>query len=75
MGLALNDRLTSHAGLAARIILLTRPPDLSKQVCQLFCVNDQVLFLGMGARGNPTTLQGQFRLDHESIGITKGNQF
>jgi hypothetical protein len=21
------------------------------QVCQLFCVNDQVLFLGMGARG------------------------
>jgi hypothetical protein len=20
-------------------------------VCQLFCVNDQVLFLGMGARG------------------------
>ena len=21
------------------------------QVCQVFCVNDQVLFLGMGARG------------------------
>jgi hypothetical protein len=23
----------------------------AREVCQLFCVNDQVLFLGMGARG------------------------
>jgi hypothetical protein len=51
----LYDRLEPLAGLAHRIVHALTELLLNLGVCQVFCVNDLVLVLGMGCRG-----RGQF---------------